>query len=374
MGVLSGSRNIDDGLVLHFDAANTRSFRGEPTTNAFKNINSSFNPLDLYTWCTGGSTSVWSRDYTQKSPIGGVVLKEVSSGTDSYSGTYNNSAYNLTSASVGQTWTASIYVKANVGTNTQIWLFEANSNGNYTNLSVNSFTASGVWERISVTRTLTQSDTNYLQIRIATSTNGATLYWDGVQIEQKSYVTSFVNGTRGTTVATNGGLIDLSKNNKHAEVNNGPIYNSSNNGSIVMDGVNDVLLVNQNITNSTQCTVVMWLSSTDTQFLWGMGNSGSYYFGASISGGNYYHENCGSPTYYIDGKQVLNPNGYLDGKFHMFEAKGVNLSTWTRLGFLDYGTGSWNMNGKVAIIQVYDRVLSSEESLKNYNANKSRFI
>lgn len=374
MAVINGSNNIDGGLVLHFDAANSRSFRGEPTVNSFKSINSAFNPLDLYTWSTNGSTSTWSRNYLEKSPVNGIALKEISYGTDSYSGTYNNSSNNLTLASVGQTWTASVYVKASLGVNTQIWLFEANSNGNYTNLSVNSFTANGSWQRISVTRTLTQSDTNFLQIRVATGTNNTVVYWDGIQLEQKAYTTKFVSDTRGTTVSSGGGLVDLSLKTKHAEFNNGPLYSSGNNGSIVMDGVNDVLLVNQNITNSTQCTVVMWLASTDPQFLWGIGNSGSYYFGASNYGGNYYHENCGSPTYYIDTNQVLNPNGYLDGNFHMFEAKGVNLSTWTKLGFLDYGGNAWNMYGKVAMIQVYDRVLSSEESIQNYNANKSRFI
>jgi hypothetical protein len=50
------------------------------------------------------------------------------------------------------------------------------------------------------------------------------------------------------------------------------------------------------------------------------------------------------------------------------------LSTWTKFGILHYAGGAWDMNGKVAMVQVYDRILTAEESMQNYNSNKSRFI
>ena len=43
-----------------------------------------------------------------------------------------------------------------------------------------------------------------------------------------------------------------------------------------------------------------------------------------------------------------------------------------------YGTGSWGysshaIDGDVAIVKRYNRVLTAAEALQNYNAHKSRF-
>lgn len=371
MAVLHGSNNVDSGLILHFDAANNKSFRGEPTVNKISSdFDTTFDSL------SNGNTAGFNNQLGSGNYLGvssnfaysGVKSLRINRGTGG-----TGRVYRTFSVTVGEFSTISAWVYSNIAGP----FIALEYNGGDYSWSVpytnNTHTGSG-WELIwcKTIGSATSSSTGYYFLH--PSLNNYDTYWDNIQVENKQYNTPYVNGTRGTTVATGGGLKDLSLNGKHAEFNNGPIYSSSKNGSIIMDGVNDVLLVNQNITISTQCTVVMWLASTDSQFLWGIGNSGSYYFGASYFGGNYYHENCGSPTYYIDTNQVLSPVGYLDDNFHMFEAKGVNLSTWTKLGFLDYGTGSWNMNGKVAMIKIYDRILTAEESMQNYNSNKSRFI
>lgn len=371
MGILSGSRNVNNGLVLHFDAANTRSFKGEPTTNKlYGNFDTTFETLS--NGDTAGFTNQLGtgNSFGVTSTMGYKSSKslKINRGTGGTGRIYRTFSVALGEYSSVSAWVFSMVAGP--------YITIEYAGGNY-NWSVtqnrNTHTGKG-WELLWAITTgpATSSTTGYYFLW--PSLQNIDTYWDNILVENKQNTTKFVSNSRGTTVATGGGISDLSKNNKHAEFNNGPTYSSGNGGHFIMDGIDDVLLVNQNITNSTQCTVVMWLASTDTQFLWGIGNSGSYYFGASVGGGNYYHENCGSPTYYIDNKLVLNPNGYLDGKFHMFEAKGVDLSKWTKLGFLDYGTGAWNMNGKVAIVQVYNKVLSAAESLQNYNANKYRFI
>lgn len=119
-----------------------------------------------------------------------------------------------------------------------------------------------------------------------------------------------------------------------------------------------------NITNSTTATVVVFYKTTDGQELWATGQSNSYYIAASY-GNNYYQQNAGSPSYYVDTTSVSNPTSYRNGKYHMWEAKNVNLSTWTRMWFWQYGS-SWNMNGTVAKIMVYDRALTAAESKQNY--------
>ena len=126
-----------------------------------------------------------------------------------------------------------------------------------------------------------------------------------------------------------------------------------------------------NITNSTTATVMLFYKTTDGQELWATGQSNSYYLSAS-SGNNYYHSNAGSPTNYVDTVVRTNPTDYRDGNYHMWEAKNVDLSSWTRMWFWQYGS-SWNMNGTVAYIAVYNKSLTADESTQNYNALKTRF-
>jgi len=50
-----------------------------------------------------------------------------------------------------------------------------------------------------------------------------------------------VAGTRGATVATDGGCIDLSGNNSNGELVNDVLYNSNNLGSLTYDGTSSYL-------------------------------------------------------------------------------------------------------------------------------------
>ena len=222
----------ESNIIFSYDTGDTsNSYRGEPTTNTVGNLNS-YNPLDLYTWASTGATSTWSRDTAvSPSPVRGIPLKEYSFGTDSYSDTYNTSQDNISAASSGQTWTVSIYALAVAGTNLQVWIFGANSSGNYIELDADGFTATGKWQRISTSMTFTNGSTAYIQARVATSTNGATVWWDGLQIEQKSNPTQFVNGTRSSTQ----GLLPLISN---TSINLSSVSFDSN-AQIIYDGTDD---------------------------------------------------------------------------------------------------------------------------------------
>jgi hypothetical protein len=126
---------------------------------------------------------------------------------------------------------------------------------------------------------------------------------------------------------------------------------------------------------SSTCTVVLWYSTTDGQELWVRGNdSGGIYLSASY-GNDYYHSSVGTPTNFVDLKVVTNPEtpvDYRDGNYHMWEAKGVDFSGWTKFDWFGYGT-DWNMTGKLSRIMVYNRNLTAEESTRNYAAMRGRF-
>jgi hypothetical protein len=156
---------------------------------------------------------------------------------------------------------------------------------------------------------------------------------------------------------------DLSGSNNHHNVVNNPVNNGRDFTLNETQGFN----ISNAATKSTNSTVVMWYKTTDSQELWVRGDSGSEYLAASYSNGNYYHDSVGSPTYYSDLNNVVNPNtqGVRDGRYHMVEAKNVNFSAWDSMNWFLYGS-SWNMNGSVAKIMVYDRPLTTAESSQNY--------
>ena len=124
------------------------------------------------------------------------------------------------------------------------------------------------------------------------------------------------------------------------------------------------------ITTSTTCTMVFWLKTTEGQALfWGAQPSaygGGYYLGAYTSNNKEYYGNCGSPDYYQDtvGKSNIYDN-LRDGNFHMVEFKNVNFSGWTNQhNFNSYGSFEFG-NGECGQILMYNRNLSSAESLQN---------
>ena len=160
---------------------------------------------------------------------------------------------------------------------------------------------------------------------------------------------------------------DLSGNGFNTTLVNGPTFQTG--GWFNLDGTDDRIQRTSNILTTTTGTVVMWLRTTDQTWLMIEGNTNGYYLGAIYFGGAWYNNACGSPSYFVDTKNSTNPTseGYIDGRFHMFEAKDVDLSGWTTHQFLDYNGGSgFNMAGDVAKIQMYNKNLTAVESKQNY--------
>ena len=168
-----------------------------------------------------------------------------------------------------------------------------------------------------------------------------------------------------------GQLNDLSGNGNHVIITGGPSYSS---GKFTLDGSTQGFTRTSAMNNiGTTNTVVVVYRTTDVQELWVMGNDTGYYLSAS-NNNNYYHGTCGSPSNYVDLKSVSNPysEGYKDNKYHMWEAKNVNFSSWTNFSWFLY-PGGWQMAGDVAMIMVYNKSLTALESQQNYNALKGRF-
>jgi hypothetical protein len=382
--------SADNSIVFSYDVGDTsNSYIGEPTTNTVGNLNS-YNPLDLYTWASTGNTSTWSRDTTIfPSPVNGIPLKELSFGTDSYSDTYNTTQDNISAASSGQIWTVSVYALAAAGTNLQVWIFGSNSSGNYIELDVRNFTATGAWQRISVSMTFTNGSTAYVQARVATATNGATIWWDGLQVEQKSNPTQFTTGTRSTTQ----GLLPL--------INNPTINLSSvsfdSNAQIIWDGTDDTISINSypaiELVDNVSIEYVYMRLSTDpvldviankyhdtgwelfcqtgaTFALAGRNGDGTYYATSNpaytIQNNQYYH--------LVAIKDGFSWRLYVNGQLYSYLTAGT-IGTWSNSGILQIGgEGSgYYPHMKLPIFKIYNTVLSADQVQQNYRQYKSRF-
>ena len=380
----------ESNIVFSYDTGDTsNSYRGEPTTNTVGNLNS-FNPLDLYTWASSGNTSTWNRDTAvSPSPFKGIPLKEYSYGTDSYSGTYNNPGNNISAASSGQTWTVSVYALANAGTNLQIWIFGSNSSGNYIELDARNFTATGQWQRISVSMTFTNGSTAYVQSRVATATNGATIWWDGLQVEQKPNPTQFTTGTRSSTQ----GLLPL--------INNPTIDLSSvsfdSNAQIIWDGTDDTISINSypaiELVDNVSIEYVYMRLSTDpvldviankysgtgwelfcqtgaTFALAGRNGDGTYYSTTNpayaIQNNQYYH--------LVAIKDGLSWRLYVNGQLYSYLTAGT-IGTWSNSGILQIGGEGpgYYPHMKLPIFKIYNIALSADQVKQNYQQYKSRF-
>jgi hypothetical protein len=215
-----------------------------------------------------------------------------------------------------------------------------------------------------------------------TVTNGLVLHLDAGNF--KSYPGS------GTT------WFDKSGNSNNGTLINGPTFNSSNGGSMVFDGVNDYITTPNVIGGFTNYSAEFWFKlNTNTagvekwlgsQYSSAGGGVGRVIFmiftsnkirnfinGTSFDGDTtiltniWYHvvftrNTTGSGTIYL--------NGVLDGSGTLSTPAVQNQP------YINGGTTSFSnrwVNGQIPITRLYNKALSAQEVLQNYNATKSRF-
>ena len=186
-------------------------------------------------------------------------------------------------------------------------------------------------------------------------------------------------------------IYDLSGTGNTSALINGPTYNSSNLGSIVLDGTNDYINVNSlaNILPYTSYTKTAYFYvtsfSTANNIISG-GFSGQHAFWLQASNKLYAGHNgawttvtgnttLSLNTWYFGAVTYSNSTGwklYLNGR-----EDGTSADTTTFTGNQEivigaYSTGN-NFKADNSILRIYNRALSATEILQNYNATKRRY-
>lgn len=389
MPTSSGPNTLgENNLVFAYDTGDTEnSYKGQPTVNAFGTY-----PTDLYSWASSGNACTLTRD-TIPSPVGNTPLKMVTTGNDAYTGTYNSSGWNISAASSGQTWTISVWAKANQNTTGQIFHFGVNSSGNIINFSSTTIALTTEWTRYTYTRTFTDVNVVAIQARLDgpdTFQSGVIIWWDGLQVEQKAYATQFTTGTRSATQ----GLLPLIGNSTIDLTN----MSFDSNAKINFDGTNDYIscgTLSLDFSQGITAEVVANFTNTGTwQRLFDFGNGagsdnilfarysstnylwfGIYNGGSSVSintaGGIINNQTC---------HYVVTVNGsiayvYRDGVLINSGTFATVPTTISRTNCY-IGKSNWAdsyFQGDIPVVKMYNRALSAQEIKQNYQQYKTRF-
>jgi hypothetical protein len=226
-------------------------------------------------------------------------------------------------------------------------------------------------------------------------TEGLVLYLDAANT--KSYPGS------GTT------WTDVSKGGNNGTLTNGPTFNSGNGGSIVFDGVNDYVPLSSHIPITNIFTINVWCVFNELGFT-GPGftkrktlisydypyaaNRGFCFIGSANNGSDFFislgqdQKFTSSTTGYVtlntpimltavanagNSLMKLYKNGS-EVNYNVQADANINLSytSLPNIGVM-LPSGQNFMNGGIYNINIYNRALTAQEVLQNYNATKTRF-
>jgi hypothetical protein len=186
--------------------------------------------------------------------------------------------------------------------------------------------------------------------------------------------------------------LDLSGNNNTGTLTNGPTFSSASNGSIVFDGVDDRVSINNGlgVNISNVYTVFIWVkfNSYDTVLLGSNTfNDSGYPIYVENSNNLYIATNeVGAFTFTNLANLTLNNWTYLtvvrNNRTIIWYKNGIYLDTKTLnsdngniiKGVGAYNNGTFRLNGNIAQTQIYNRALSAQEVRQNYDALKSRYL
>jgi hypothetical protein len=217
-----------------------------------------------------------------------------------------------------------------------------------------------------------------------------------VQFEAKTNPTAYASGTRGTTVAAAGGVIDLSGTGNSGELVNGPTASYLSGGEVMFDGTNDHIRIPS--ISATSVSVGAWVRSSswstqghpmivakgintewilwksddagnDEKFGWRSSNNSTIYSTTNAQNNVWYHLMA---TVGAAG-QRLYVNGVLEASNGTTAVPSGSLDICVGAGIIN-GSPNNFLLGSVRGVQIWNRQLSAVEVLQNYNSSRSALV
>ena len=192
---------------------------------------------------------------------------------------------------------------------------------------------------------------------------------------------------------------DLSRGGNNGTLINGPTFNSANGGSIVFDGVNDSVNLQQStsidVNNLTWSCWVNAVYSSQRCFLF-IGNAAGQavspykiFIGTTVQSGqnrlriNYNNVATVNIGNLID-NTLYNLTITYNGAITEMHVNGVSIGTSNAMsgnlnsrtfGYVGSTAQAFEfLNGRIFNTLLYNRALSASDILQNYNASKNRYI
>lgn len=416
MGVYSGPEITNDGLVLSLDAANLKGY------DKFENLishSASTSGIVLGAIGSGGSLPTgWVIDQGQPGTTLEVVGYGIEEGLNyidlKFSGTTSTTNRwlvrpgNAVSLTSGVTYNSSVYAKTISGTPTDFRQFSVFGGGSGASLSgINS-----TLTRYSGSSAAGSTGTYFPRLDIGYNSIGTVMNFTirvaGFQAEVGSLVTDYYP-TTGTAKTRGSTWTDLTGRGNNGTLTNGPTYNSSNGGSLVLDGVDDYALgtINGSIFTGS-FTQSAWIYKLNANQIWqGVFTNSSpatnYTYLMTFGDGS-----VAAPYNSVGANQVgVSQSGiFLDIGTHTNRWLYIVMTkTGSTLNIYCYkdgtllqtsGTINWNggnfattnnyeigrhwaggsivpLQGNIAQVSIYNRALTASEIQQNYNATKSRY-
>lgn len=380
------------GLVLVYDMINTgRSWKGAPTTNLvpypYADWNGSNFVLNYNYDGSGGAAYTYVTNVPN--PIGSPAVMQYTTGTTGY----KYWAIASTIATTG-THTFSYYARLVGGptassnlNNAQLW----RSNGVDQAVTGDwNPTYTTNWVRYSTTGPCTAGTTlDYFPIHSGSLTGGYTIQYCGFQLELGTYATPFVNGTRSTTQA----LLDPTGQNTITATS----LTYPSDGSFSFNGSTNRITCPStsalDFAGSQQYTVMAWIYPLLGGGTWhgivSKGESQQYAFTVNSPGAYIHYEtnqggvaalnsSAGSITQnawqYVgirfDG---TNKTIWKNGEIIATQAAAVSSASNTEQLRIGEGNANELFNGSITQVAIYNRALSNNEVLQNFNAIRGRY-
>lgn len=398
MALFHSPKTSTDGLVFMYDTGNKKSYVGEPTENIF------LNPTFIGT--LGTQTSTITDNWYFTGYTGDTGFKFYNNSTSPIPLKFNNEGAVITTGAspnnqnrrfycdevleAGATYTVSAWIYTTRTSGVSIAHFEYGgatlNNGYFSSTSTHPNHVVGEWYYWEDTYTVGADYTSGLIGPVYTGSSDTILGIQRFQIEKKSHATPFVDGTRSATQ----GLIDRTGTSTITLSN----LSYDSNAQMSFDGTDDQFIISDpGVGTSFSIEVVIKVDNYSNGPIFISPNSvgidhffsitGSGYLRASFieiadsSSDNYTSTtaiNTGEYYHVVISKTPSNGTIYVNGVAEDSHTPTLSAAAWTgdwRIGARWNNT--YNLNGEIPILKVYNQALTSTEITKNFNAIRSRF-
>lgn len=388
MSLGHGPKIITDGLVFAYDMGPNpgvnKSWKGKPTTNLL---------IQSTREHTGGMGSYWSGVINANNTERGFPSFKITTvNNDRLDGFITSNGGNLTNG-VTYTWSADAWVPT--GKTIQIRIRNITGGGSRSGSALN-ISGSNSWVRVSKTFTADTNTAGMIEGNEQNSVTDVYSFWvKNLQLEQNSFATPFVNGTRSNTQA----LLDWTGNNTITI--NGLTYNSDGTFSYYGTNGTGLSLPGTNFSLNAQ-TIECWCYASNfvqNGFMFEKTTNGSvntqysFFFNNNSSGHVYYRTVGLTPrdqTLSTSNSGVVNNQwnhmvATFDGSTKRIYVNGVQKTSASTTGTITanttgaayigtYGSfAGYPFNGQIGVTKIYNRALTAAEVAQNFQALRGRY-